>query len=615
MESYQRRKQAVRLGRGFVDSINPEEQFYSKNRTYPGASVGVRRILVFMFVIVCILVLATRLFYLTIIQGEYYFALAEGHKTRIEQIQPARGVIYDRNGNVLAENRAVYYSCDKTNTQCNYVPYEEGRKEELQGDSKNLALKFSRFYPEASASAHVVGYMLEIDEETLVSQNKTIRASQSLANSSYCQDCYIPGEYVGVSGLESVFQNMLRGKPGKKLIEVNAFGIPEKELARVEPINGQNLSTSVDMYLQRVMQNALEKANASHGNYGAAAVAMNPKTGEVLAFYSSPSFDPNMFVDREVSNDKKRDVLQNNQKPLFNRVIAGLYPPGSTFKIITAAAGLSEGVVKEDTLVNDTGVISVGPFSFKNWYFTQYGRTEGEINIVKALTRSNDTFFYKLGEWVGIENLEKWAKRFGLAQKTGIELTGEAEGSVKRDRKWYLGDTYHLAIGQGDLQVTPLQVALWTQILANNGNKCRPTLIKTEKGECTDIGLGYDTVRMIKEGLKNACAPGGTGYPLFNFSVNYDSSSSASLRTFPIDGVNFIQKENGGVQIPIACKTGTSQISANEEKTHAWLTAFAPANDPEIVVTVLLEKGGEGSRDAAPVVKEILKEWFSNKRF
>jgi len=376
-------------------------------------------------------------------------------------------------------------------------------------------------------------------------------------------------------------------------------------------------------------------------------------------------------------------------------VVSGLYPPGSTFKIVTATAGLEEGVIDQNTLVEDIGVLTVGPYSYGNWYFSQYGRTEGEINIVKAIARSNDIFFYKLGEWLQIDRLEDWAHRFYADEIIDTELGGEVAGIIRRDRDWYLGDTYHAAIGQGDVMTTPLHVHTWGQIIANEGKLCTPTLLNkktplrevlisgfdwpkqpdfpfiytvshtqysvknqwggpegnrtpeamngksgsgptrahsrssvTNKQEysqenelkfikkayaaddqCIDIGISEKTLDLVQQGMKAACSTGGTAWPLFNFEVTsyqLPVTSAQEEKDNPETGNRKL------VTIPIACKTGTAEFGHPDDKTHAWLTAYAPIDNPEIVVTVLLEEGGEGSSHAGPVVKDILTAWFES---
>jgi penicillin-binding protein 2 len=250
---------------------------------------------------------------------------------------------------------------------------------------------------------------------------------------------------------------------------------------------------------------------------------------------------------------------------------------------------LEDGVIDENTLIEDTGVIKIGEYSFNNWLWTKRGTTDGMVNIVKALKRSNDIFFYKLGEAMGVDKIKFWSTKFGLGEATKIELPGEVTGLVPDDQwkrenvgeRWYLGDTYHLSIGQGDLTVTPLQINLVTNIVASKGQKCKMSILKDGIVECGEIKAKEKNWDLVIEGMKEACKDGGTAWPLFNFKTE------------------------------IACKTGTAELGDGTKDTHAWLTAFAPADNPQISITVLVERGGEGSDVAAPLVGDILKEWFN----
>jgi len=231
----------------------------------------------------------------------------------------------------------------------------------------------------------------------------------------------------------------------------------------------------------------------------------------------------------------------------------------------------------------------VGDYTYSNWLWTKRGGTDGMVNIVKAIQKSNDIFFYRLGEKMGLDRIVLWAGKFGYGKKTGVEFPGEIAGILpdeewkikNKGESWFLGNTYHLSIGQGDLSVTPLQVNQMTNVIANGGVKCRMSLIKDDKTECESLGIKKETLRLVIEGMKEACKSGGTAWPLFNFKTE------------------------------IACKTGTAEVDDSSKDTHAWLTAFAPVDDPQISITVLLERGGEGSDVAAPIVGDILKEWFN----
>ena len=379
-------------------------------------------------------------------------------------------------------------------------------------------------------------------------------------------------EIIGKDGLELVYDQTLRGRDGSLLVETDAQGLVVREIGRNEPQAGADLITTLDKGLQ-------QKAYSLLSGRKGALVASEPQTGAILTLVSSPGFNP----------DAVGKYLANPNLPLFNRAIGGVYPPGSTFKIITAAAGLEERKIDGQSLIEDAGTVRIGDYSYSNWYFTQYGRTEGLLDVIGAIKRSNDIFFYRLGERLGIRALSDWAKFFGVGSKTGIDLPGEARGlmpdpvwkeSVQKE-PWYLGDTLITAIGQGNILMTPLQVNQMTLVIASGGRWCRPHLVKSETN-CRKLDINQQTIELVTEGMVQVAQTGGTAFPFFDFPV------------------------------PIAAKTGTAEFG-DKEKTHAWLTAFAPADMPDIVVTVLLEGAGEGSYQAAPVAKELIKYWLDRQ--
>ncbi len=539
-----------------------------------------RMIVVVILFIAAMGILTTRLFELTIIKGKYYQELSQGNRTRERKIVAPRGIIYDRNGQPLVHN----------------IPKSGG--------------DITREYTYGAVFSHALGYIGEISPEELRQLNSNLPDSL----------LYFPGDAIGKSGVEQYYEERLRGIDGKKLIEVDAKGAYIGDLGRVDPKPGQNINLSLDLDLQKIASNLLS------GQKGAI-IATVPQTGEVLTLYSSPSFDPNQLIRGENVNE----ILQSIDMPLFDRAIGGAYPPGSTFKIVAAIAALESGAITPSTQVEDVGVLEIGQFRFPNWYFNQYGKKEGMVDIVKAIKRSNDIFFYKAAEAVGIERLSSWAKKMGLGERLGIDLTGEEKGVVPdvlwkekvKGEKWFLGDTYHMAIGQGDLLTTPLQVNSWTNLVANGGKFCRPHLLKIQNPlrrrsgqakskdaneECKDLGLKKETIDLVREGMKEACSPGGTGWPLFKFKIQ-----NSKIKT---DGLDFLQTEESTtsgkpmVEIPTACKTGTAEYGDPAGKTHAWFTIFAPVYNPQISVTVLVEGGGEGSNVAAPMAKKMLEEWF-----
>ena len=500
-----------------------------------------------------LMILLGRAAQLQIIFGWRNREIAEGNRIKKVILPAPRGIIYDRKGRALVRNIPIYRKCQSLNVKtqnCEQISREEALKIEAKGghEAESVRVDVGREYVYGEVLTHLLGYLGEASEKEVGSGK------------------YQLGDLVGRGGVEEKYDSWLRGKDGGEVFEVNAFGEKIREIGIEQPTPGKDLYLNIDAELSKIAFEALERKKG-------AVVATEVKTGAVLVLVSSPSFNPEKITP---------EILTDKNQPLFNRAVAGLYPPGSTFKIVTATAGLEEGKIDANTLYEDTGEIRVGNWVYKNWYFTQYGKTEGEINVVGALKRSTDTFFYKVGEWVGASRLAQWAGAFGFGKPTGIDLPVEGEGKVPDPStgQWFLGNTYHFAIGQADLLTTPLQVNMMASVIANNGRLCRPFITHSLGINCQDLQLKPETLRLVKEGMEEACSPGGTAFPLFNF------------------------------QPAVACKTGTAEFGDPAGRTHAWLTAFAPADEPEIVVTALVEAGGEGSRVAAPIVKKVMEEWF-----
>src|SRR3989338_3387117 len=431
-------------------------------------------------------------------------------------------------------------------------------------------------------------------------------------------------------GIEDEYEEILKGIDGKQLVEVNSLGQTVRKLGQTDPISGNNITLSLDFSLQKAAFEATKDVKRG------AVVATTPD-GEVLALISKPSFDPNLFTlgqnykPSSQSSYLSAEAILGDDKnqPLLNRAISGVYPPGSTFKLVVAASGLSNKIIDENFEVEDRGTIHVGDFSFSNWYFTQYGKTDGMLNVVGGIKRSNDIFFYKLAEKIGVNKISQTAMNFGLGQKLGIDIAGEAKGLIPTTQwkeknigePWFLGDTYHYGIGQGYVLSTPLQVNTWTQVIANGGSLYKPHLLKSKIPNLSagrqDLKsqkfLNDKTISLIKKGMVESCGPGGVAWPLFEFRVQ-----NPKLR---IDGKNFLEVPQATTssnfkdyrRVSIACKTGTAQHGGENTLPHAWVTLFAPAYNPQIVVTVISEESGEGSNVAAPIAKKILEEYFKNK--
>jgi penicillin-binding protein 2 len=500
-----------------------------------------------------------RAFDLQIVKGAYYRDLSENNRIRRINITAPRGEIQARGGEILAGSREIKKAI--------IFDAKEGViKKEATSDTPadEIIIEAERAYDLGQDAAHITGYIGEVNEGEVgkVDPDCTHKGARIL------------GAKIGRFGLEQYWDCDLRGMDGEELIEVDTLGRKLRVLGRKEPYPGDDVKTNIDFGLQKKVSGLLA------GRPGA--VVVTDTEGEVLALYSSPSFEPEKVV----------DYVTDASLPLFNRAIGGTYHPGSIFKIVTSVAALEEGAIDSDFTYVDTGAVTVNDFSYKNWYFTQYGGTEGEIDLERAIARSTDTAFYKIGEMLGADKLTWWAEEFGLNKQTGIDLPGETVGLVPtpewklavKGERWFLGNTYHVAIGQGDLLTTPLSTNMLVSVVASGGQLCKPRISSDLSPDCRDLNITQGVLREVIDGMKAACVPDGTAFPFFDFF------------------------EQTGVEV--ACKTGTAQ-TGTEEDTHAWFSAFAPVEDPQIVVTVLIEKGGEGSRDAAPVARAIFDYWFN----
>jgi penicillin-binding protein 2 len=556
------------------------------------------------FLPICIIIVVgsvfLRLFYLQVISGGHYRFLSDNNRIKTVIVHAPRGVIFDRNGVPLVFNIPGFR--ETVNGKTLQIEQKQALSIIAKGN-KSLEVDSLREYPYKDVLAHVLGYIGQISKKEL-----------SIPEFS----SYNSGDLIGKSGTEQEYESRLRGVDGKQLVEVDASGKPVRKLGEADPIPGQNITLTIDINLQKAVFDATKDVKKG------AVIVSSPK-GEILALVSRPAFDPNLFTlgaryltASDSAYLSLSDVLSDSQnQPLLNRSITGTYPPGSTFKLIVAASGLENKIIDENWQVQDTGIIHVGDFSFSNWYFTGYGRTDGIVNIVKGIKRSNDIFFYTLAGKVGVDRVSETARKFGLGELLGIDLAGEASGLVPTPEwkqktigeQWYLGDTYHYGIGQGFLLTTPLQVNGWTQAIANSGTLYKPHLLKSTNPQVLAANL-LDTHSsdLIKEGMVEACSPGGVAWPLFNFRVH-----NANLK---IDGKNILGVDiaSGSAdtrQIAVACKTGTAENGSGSDLPHAWITLFAPAYNPQIVVTVLSESSGEGSNVAAPIAKKILENWFT----
>lgn len=566
-----------------------------------------RSFLLPIILVVATMLLCFKLFALQIVQGAAFRKLADSNRTRTQTIHAPRGVIFDRNGTPLVYNMPGFLQTTKDASgkvvKTIHLSKEDALSKIAKGD-QSIEVDSLREYPYKDAMSHVLGYIGQISQDQL----QTPEFSDYPAN-----------EWIGQSGIERQYEMLLRGVDGKQLVEIDALGRRVRSLGQTDPIAGQDITLTLDAKIQQAAYDATSGVQKG-------AVVVSKPDGEILAMVSRPSFDPNLFTldtdYKPASNSAYKSLdailLDGSGQPLLNRAIGGTYPPGSTFKLIVAASGLESKTIDSNYHITDTGILKIGTFSFANWYYTEYGKTEqGDVNVTRAIARSNDIFFYKLAEKIGVDKLSTMADQFGLGEKLGIDLSGEASGLVptkewkKKTLKedWYLGDTYHYGIGQGYLLTTPLQVNSWTEVIANGGTLYQPRLLKdTPAKELQKNIIDNSTTELIRQGMIEACSTGGVAYPLFDFKVK-----NAKLK---VDGKNILSVASSSAdmrKVSVACKTGTAEHGDANTLPHAWITLFAPAYNPQIVVTVLSESSGEGSNVAAPIAKKILEAYFTQK--
>jgi penicillin-binding protein 2 len=436
-----------------------------------------------------------------------------------------------------------------------------------------------RSYPDGTSVAHIVGHLGEISKEELEAAEKAGKD-------------YKPGDYVGKDGLEAQYEDVLRGVDGGKQVEVNALGMVVRVLGEKPSIPGKTLRLTIDRDLQIAARRAL-------GSQVGAAVAVDPRNGEVLAMVSSPAYDPNIFVKRVKASDWER-IIRHKGRPMQNRCVYNVYPPGSTFKPVTAIAGLRYGLCSVNTTVNCPGYLMFGR-RFGCW------RVHGRVGFMKAIAESCDVWFYQLGHRLGIDRLAKVAREFGLGSATGIDLPHESrrrDGGVgtipdtqwKRKRfnqPWWPGETLSCAIGQGYIQVSPLQMALVSAAVANNGKIYKPFL--------------------VKEVLK----PDGTVVRRTKPEVQHVVDSPADEFELVRKGMRLAVTSGTGrvADIPdvaVAGKTGSAEDPPRP--AHGWFICFAPLNNPRIAVAAIVEHGRHGATSAAPVCRAILDVFFGKKK-
>ena len=566
--------------------------------------------------VLVIAVLIGRAAYLQIYQGEYYAGLADGNRIRIVPSMAPRGTFYDRNGELLVTNRPGFsvsllpltapISDDviarlsdllkvptdeiktkiaghsgfnpiriKTDVTPDIVSIIEEQKSQYPGVV--IEVTPIRDYILKQEGAHTFGYVSEINDTELEKMK---------------DEGYKSGDIIGKFGLEKVYDKELRGENGGQQVEVDVSGKPVQILGRKEPVPGDDLELTIDINLQQAAEKAVDEQLTQIGAHAAAAVVMNPQTGEILAMVSRPAFDPNLFA-HGISSKDWNQLNNNPYHPMDNKTITGEYPPGSTFKIVTGTAALTEGVVTPDEQIFDSG---------HHWIIPK-GNADGEalgwLNFRTALAHSDNVYFYEMGNRLGIDRLEKYARMFGLGAKTGIDLPYEATGLVANrrykeknfdDGEWYLSETFDAAIGQGFNLVTPLQAAMVMGEIAADGKRYKPhvvnriiapdgSVVKDFQPELlSQLDVPEEDIKLVQDGLHDVTKYG---------------TAASSFRGFTVD---------------IAGKTGTAENSQGRD--HGWFVAYGPFDNPNIVVAVIVENGGYGSQSAVPIGRKILEAAF-----
>ena len=588
----------------------------------------------FLVIVLGILGLLVRAAQLQIIEGDYYWDLAQGNKLRVFSLTAPRGIIYDKNFEQLVYNvpsfdliviLADFYANEKESQQEILDRLSEILRvevetlalqiEQAKGEVSSVILKENIEHDKALKIESLIrdwsglrldknarrNYVMPYDFSHLIGYTGRVGAEDLADNPDY-----LLNDFIGRAGLELSYEEVLRGQPGREQVEVNSIGQIQKILATKASVPGQGLLLNIDSSLQKKLYQSLSAKVKELGLQKAAAVVVDPRNGGIRALVSLPSYDSDIFC-QSVSASQYEQLCRNPSQPLFNRATAGQYPSGSTIKPLIAAAALQEGVISASRKINCTGAISVthqyNPeivYYFKDW------KTHSITDIIKAIAQSCNVFFYTIGggfgdiEGLGIAKIKEYLELFGLGQLTGIDLASEEKGLIpdkawKRQAKegepWYIGDTYHVAIGQGDLLVTPLQMAMATAVVANNGTLYKPQIVDRV------IDSDKNTIQEIEpEILKQ------------NF-IDQDNLSivRAGMRQAVFDGSAWALAE---LEVETAGKTGTAQYGA-KDKTHAWFTGFAPYQESEIAIAVIIEDGGEGSKAAAPVAKEVFEYYFN----
>ena len=588
------------------------------------------KFIMYFFLIIFFFII-TRFFYIQILQNNYYLTQAFDNSIKILPITPARGLIFDRNNLIIADNKLTYsleviprkikdlnllvdrlsrvinidtkdikkYKRILNNKQfsssipikSNLTSIEVAQFVTNSYQFPNVELKetLKRFYPKGALGVHFLGYINRISKKDLISLAKKNRGGN-----------YIGTDHIGKSGVELQYEDELHGESGFEQIEVNSIGKPLRTLKTLPAKEGTNIHLTIDLKMQKIAETAFKDKKG-------ALIAMDPKNGEILAYVSMPTYNPGLFIDG-ISHKNWDKLNKSEDKPLLDRAINGLYPPGSTLKPFVAVAALENQLRAPPFKINDPGYFSINNSRrFKDWKIGGHG----EVDIIKAIAVSCDTFFYGLAIELGIPRLNKSLSNFGFGKKTGIDLPNEKSGLLadakwkkkKYNEKWYGGETAITGIGQGYTQVTPVQLALATSKIAFPNKSIVPHIklnshsLKQNINRTAPLVISKNTVRWVKQGMESVTEDGGTA--------------------------SFIGKN---ISYKVAAKTGTAQVFGlkkgevyDEEKIpdylkdHALIIAYAPAKNPKIVVAIVVENGGHGGSTAGPIAKKIFDYYLPSE--
>ena len=585
-----------------------------------------------ILVVVSFLCLWMRIWYLQILKWQYLTGLSENNRVRMVTLPASRGMIKDRNGETLVSIRPAFnlyltpedawnldssldklaqrISLDREKLKKKIAQTKSFKEVLIKGDipreevafveENNMSLPGIRIRAEPlrnyvfnNLASHTLGYLGEISKASL----------ERLKDPAYRQ-----GDFVGKNGLENIYESLLRGKKGYKEVEVDVSGRELKTLRKLSPESGNNLILTLDVKIQEELEKLMTET--AEQNMNGSVVVMKVQTGEIIAITSKPSFDPNKFA-AGISPKNWRDLVTDEWHPLQNRSIHGQYPPGSTYKIVTAIAGLGEGVIKPDTSIFCPGHFKLGRGRYRCWKKSGHGF----MNLHDALVQSCDVYFYTIGHRLGIDTIAKYAKRFGLGRSTRLGLSQEKKGLVpttqwkllNKKEPWLLGETISASIGQGFNLVTPIQQVIMMAAVANRGILLKPYLVKRIEGPEGQLRQEF--------------------FPEIIGQIGVDPDHLEQVRMALRDVVNGARgtgKKSRLKNIIVSGKTGTAQVvrmKSNEElekgeaipvkyRDHAWFVAFAPYEKPVLAVAIIVEHGGHGGATAGPIAGKIFKKYF-----